>query len=107
MDSTVLLKADLQLPLFGRGKVRDTYELGDLLLVVATDRISAFDVVLPCGIPCKGKVLNRLSTFWFNLTRKIMPNHLVEPLDDIKQLESLISSKKRFKIPDYLIGRSM
>jgi len=107
MDSSVLLKTDLPLPLYGHGKVRDTYEVGDMLLIVATDRISAFDVVLPCGIPGKGKVLNRLSAFWFNLTRKIMPNHLVEPLEDLRRLDDLISSKKRFKIPDYLIGRSM
>jgi phosphoribosylaminoimidazole-succinocarboxamide synthase len=48
MDKSILLKSDLPLPLYGRGKVRDTYDLGDILLVVATDRISAFDVVLPC-----------------------------------------------------------
>ena len=107
MDSSVLLKTDLPLPLYGHGKVRDTYELGDLLLIVATDRISAFDVILPCGIPGKGKVLNRMSAFWFNLTRKIMPNHMVEPLEDIRRLDDLITSKKRFKIPEYLIGRSM
>jgi phosphoribosylaminoimidazole-succinocarboxamide synthase len=107
MDSSVLLKTDLPLPLYGRGKVRDTYEVGDLLLIIATDRISAFDIVLPCGIPGKGKVLNRLSTFWFNLTRKIMPNHMVEPLEDLQRLDGLISTKKRFKIPEYLIGRSM
>ncbi|HSW57474.1 MAG TPA: phosphoribosylaminoimidazolesuccinocarboxamide synthase [Dehalococcoidales bacterium] len=107
MESTVLLKTDLPLPLFGRGRVRDTYDLGDLLLIVATDRISAFDVVLPCGIPGKGQVLNRLSAFWFNLTRKIMPNHMVEPLDDLSHLEALITTRKRFRIPDYLIGRSM
>lgn len=107
MDSSVLLKTDLPLPLYVRGKVRDTYEIGDLLLIVATDRISAFDVVLPCGIPGKGKVLNRLSTFWFNQTRKIMPNHMVEPLESLQRLDDLITSKKRFKIPEYLIGRSM
>jgi phosphoribosylaminoimidazole-succinocarboxamide synthase len=107
MDSSVVLKTDLPLPLYGRGKVRDTYEVGDLLLIVATDRISAFDVVLPCGIPEKGKVLNRLSAFWFNLTRKIMPNHLVEPLESRQRLEELVSTKKRFNIPDYLVGRSM
>ncbi len=107
MDPSVLLKSDIPLPLYGRGKVRDTYELGDLLLIVATDRISAFDVVLPCGIPDKGKVLNRLSAFWFNLTRKMMPNHMVEPLENLSRLDDLISSKKRFKIPEYLIGRSM
>src|SRR5271157_6448157 len=107
MDSSVLLKTDLPIPIFGRGKVRDTYDLGDLLLIVATDRISAFDVVLPCGIPDKGKVLNRISTFWFDQTHKIMPNHMVEPLEDLKRLDDLITTKKRFKYPDYLIGRSM
>jgi phosphoribosylaminoimidazole-succinocarboxamide synthase len=107
MDISVLLKTDLPLPLFGRGKVRDTYDLGDLLLIIATDRISAFDVILPCGIPEKGKVLNRLSTFWFQQTQKLMPNHLVEPLEDLGRLDSYIHLKKRFKYPDYLIGRSM
>jgi phosphoribosylaminoimidazole-succinocarboxamide synthase len=107
MDSGVLLKADLHLPLFGRGKVRDTYDLGDILLIIATDRISAFDVVLPCGIPDKGKILNKLSEFWFEQTKKIMPNHLIASLDSIKQLDDYIPSKKRFKYPNYLIGRSM
>ncbi len=107
MESAVLLKTDLPLPLFGRGKVRDTYDLGDLLLIVATDRISAFDVVLPCGIPDKGKVLNRLSTFWFNQTKKLIPNHLVEPLENVRRLDELIAAKKRFKYPPYLVGRSM
>ena len=61
-----------------RGKVRDTYDLGDgLLLMVATDRISAFDVVLPTAIPQKGMVLSRLSAYWFEKTRHIVPNHLV------------------------------
>ncbi|MFB0556850.1 MAG: phosphoribosylaminoimidazolesuccinocarboxamide synthase, partial [Dehalococcoidia bacterium] len=54
----VLLQTDLPLPLFRRGKVRDVYDLDDKLLIVATDRISAFDFVLPCGVPNKGKVLN-------------------------------------------------
>lgn len=61
-----------------RGKVRDTYSIDDkTLLMVATDRISAFDVVLPNGIPSKGKVLNRISAFWFDQTRHIVPNHLI------------------------------
>jgi phosphoribosylaminoimidazole-succinocarboxamide synthase len=107
MDTPVLLKTDLPLPVFGRGKVRDTYELGDLLLIVTTDRISAFDVVLPCGIPEKGAVLNKLSLFWFEQTRKLIPNHLVEPLEDVKRLDDFVSFKKRFKYPSYLIGRSM
>ncbi len=66
-----------QLPLFRRGKVRDTYELGEDLLMVATDRISAFDVILPDGIPDKGRILTQLSVYWFGLTRHLMPNHLV------------------------------
>lgn len=107
MDSDVLLKADLPLPVFGRGKVRDTYDLGDLLLVVATDRISAFDVVLPCGIPQKGKILNKLSAFWFELTRTLVPNHLIEPLEDVKRLDDFIPLKKRFKYPESLSKRSM
>ncbi len=107
IDSEVLLKADLPIPLFGRGKVRDTYDLGDLLLVVATDRISAFDVVLPCGIPQKGKILNKLSAFWFEQTKALIPNHLVEPLEDVSRLDDFIPAKKRFKYPDYLVGRSM
>ena len=65
-----------------RGKVRDTYAINDeLLLMVATDRISAFDVVLPTGIPEKGKVLNRISSFWFDKTNHLIPNHLVALAD--------------------------
>jgi phosphoribosylaminoimidazole-succinocarboxamide synthase len=105
-DKSVLLKTDLPIPLFGRGKVRDTYDLGDFLLIIATDRISAFDVVLPCGIPDKGLVLNRLSSFWFEQTKKIIQNHMVEPLEDLSRLDELISFRKRFKYPDYLVGRS-
>ena len=71
----------METPLPGRmhrGKVRDTYDLGEgRLLMVATDRISAFDVVLPSGIPDKGQVLNRISAFWFDKTAHIVPNHLI------------------------------
>ena len=68
--------------LLHRGKVRDTYAIDDsLLLMVATDRISAFDVVLPTGIPEKGKVLNRISSFWFAQTAHLIPNHLVTLAD--------------------------
>ena len=59
-----------------RGKVRDLYEVGDRLLIVATDRLSAFDVVLPTPIPDKGRVLTQLSLFWFDLLRDIIPNHV-------------------------------
>ncbi len=65
------------LALFRRGKVRDTYDLGDRLLIVATDRISAFDVVLPTPIPGKGAVLTQLSRFWFEQTSGLVPNHLI------------------------------
>ena len=104
---SVLLNTDLPLPLFIRGKVRDTYDLGNLLLIVATDRISAFDVVLPCGIPNKGLVLNKLSAFWFNQTRDLVPNHLVEVVDDALRLDAYLSTKSRFAYPKYLAGRSM
>lgn len=61
-----------------RGKVRDTYDLGDgRLLMIATDRLSAFDVVLPTGITDKGQVLNRISAFWFDRTENIVPNHFI------------------------------
>lgn len=65
------------LPLRGRGKVRDIYDLGDRLLIVATDRISAFDVVMSDPIPDKGRVLTQLSKFWFDLTKEIIPNHVI------------------------------
>ena len=65
------------LPLVTRGKVRDIYDLGQELLIVTTDRISAFDWVLPNGIPDKGRVLNQLSAFWFKVLDHVVPNHLV------------------------------
>ncbi len=104
---SVLINADLPLPLFIGGKVRDTYDLGDRLLIVATDRISAFDVVLPCGIPDKGRVLNQLSAFWFERTRDIVPNHLVEVVDDVGSLDAHLMAESRFSYPAYLAGRSM
>jgi phosphoribosylaminoimidazole-succinocarboxamide synthase len=73
-----VVDTDLPLKLFSRGKVRDTYELGtDRLLMVATDRISAFDRVLPNGVPDRGKVLTQLSIFWFSKTHAFQENHLV------------------------------
>ncbi|HEX6779726.1 MAG TPA: phosphoribosylaminoimidazolesuccinocarboxamide synthase, partial [Ktedonobacterales bacterium] len=77
MQPTVLLNTQLPFKLFSKGKVRDTYDLGDKLLMVTTDRLSAFDVVLPNGIPSKGQVLTQLSTFWFRETEQIVPNHLI------------------------------
>ena len=72
------------LKLKARGKVRDIYDLGDKLLIVATDRISAFDVVIPTPIPNKGAVLTQMSKFWFNKTKNIIPNHVLDiPLADV------------------------
>ena len=104
----VLLATDLPLPLFIKGKVRDTYDLGNHLLIIATDRISAFDAVLPCGIPRKGLVLNQLSVFWFRHTADLVPNHLMEVVDDdVHCLDTYIPEENRFPYPAYLAGRSM
>src|ERR1700687_3241323 len=80
--SAVVWETDFPgLKLVSRGKVRDLYELGNDLLLVATDRLSAFDVVLPTPIPDKGRVLTQLSLFWFNLLRDVIPNHVVSATD--------------------------
>src|SRR5713226_3428524 len=81
-----------------RGKVRDIYDLGDKLLIVATDRLSAFDVVLPTPIPDKGRVLTQLSLFWFHLLKGVIPNHVLSATDFPPPFDS-------FK--DELAGRSM
>jgi len=107
-DRSVLIDTNIPLPLFRRGKVRDVYGLGDKLLIVSTDRISAFDVILPCGIPDKGKVLNQLSAFWFAETANIIPNHLIKVVDSsviLNELKNLSSQPE--EISDFLIGRSM
>ncbi len=72
-----LTLTSLDLPLVRRGKVRDVYDLGSELLIVTTDRLSAFDVVLPQGIPDKGRVLNQLSAFWFRKLESLIPNHII------------------------------
>ncbi len=78
METKALLKTDFRkLKLFARGKVRDIYEVDEYLLLVSTDRISAFDVIMDQGIPYKGMVLTKISEFWFNLTKNIIPNHLI------------------------------
>ncbi len=78
MSSAEVLTTDLgELNLLSRGKVRDIYDCGDTLLIVTTDRISAFDVVLPEGIPHKGKVLSQLSAFWFEVMSDVIPHHLI------------------------------
>jgi len=103
----VLMETNLPLPVFIRGKVRDTYDLGSHLLIVATDRVSAFDVVLPSGVPLKGHVLNRLSSFWFRRIANIIPNHMTEALDNVHSLDSYVPKECRFAYPAYLRGRSM
>jgi phosphoribosylaminoimidazole-succinocarboxamide synthase len=100
VTSPVLIETHLP-NLYARGKVRDTYDLGDRLLMVATDRISAFDVVLPNGIPDKGAVLTQLSAFWFEQTASVVPSHFIRladgtPADDLP-----------FELPPEFIGRSM
>ena len=96
----VMMEGDLDLPL-KRGKVRDVYDLGDRLLIVATDRVSAFDVVLPNGIPDKGRVLTQMSAYWFDATSTVVPNHMIR----------VISSTENPDIPVPLgpeyVGRTM
>ena len=84
MDSGVLKKSDFEgLELVKRGKVRDVYEIDDRLLIVASDRMSAFDVVMDDPIPDKGKILTSISLFWFKKLEAIVENHLVssDPLE--------------------------
>jgi phosphoribosylaminoimidazole-succinocarboxamide synthase len=95
----VVLKTNFpDLKLFKRGKVRDVYEVEDKLLIVATDRISAFDVVFPNGIPNKGKVLNKISEYWFDYLKDIVPNHVVttkveEMGDEVLKYEHLLKDR--------------
>lgn len=97
--STALLRSELPFPV-RRGKVRDIYDLGDKLLIVATDRISAFDVVLPNGIPGKGIILTAISQFWFKKFEKQIAHHLIAT--DVKDFPAELQKYK-----DQLKGRSM
>ena len=101
MNGKVVTKTEFpDLPLLLRGKVRDIYDFGDKLLIVATDRISAFDVVMPDPIPGKGKILTKLSKFWFDFVKDIIPNHMISvDVDDFP-----LGLKKYREILD---GRSM
>jgi phosphoribosylaminoimidazole-succinocarboxamide synthase len=105
MQNEVVMETNLPLPLFKRGKVRDVYDLDKRLLIVSTDRISAFDVVLPNGVPHKGEALNRLSVYWFNQTKNIIPNHILDVVDPrmvlVKKAEPI---KIEFVIRGYLYG---
>jgi phosphoribosylaminoimidazole-succinocarboxamide synthase len=100
MDNVIIQAKLPNIKPFSFGKVRDIYDLNDRLLFIATDRLSAFDVVLPTGIPYKGKVLNALSVFWFNLTKNIVDNHLITA--DISEFPNELKPYK-----DMLEGRSM
>jgi len=106
-------------PLLRRGKVRDVYDLDGMLLFVATDRISAYDWILPNGIPGKGKILNSMSLFWFDFTSEVFPNHLItgdfndypEPLKKYKYLDGrsmIVKKANRIDIEcvarGYLVG---
>ncbi len=96
----VLLETNLPFPLRARGKVRDIYDLGNQLLFIASDRISAFDCILGSGIPCKGRVLTQTSLFWFEFLRDAIPSHLVTA--DVEQYpEELLAHR------DVLNGRSL
>ncbi len=97
---TVMMESNLDLPKIS-GKVRDIYDLGDRLLLVATDRVSAFDVVLPTAIPDKGCVLTQMSAFWFNATETVVPNHMIRVIDSTDNPDIPVELG-----PEY-IGRSM
>jgi len=98
---TALLTTNLgATPLLGRGKVRDLYAIGDSLLLIATDRISAFDHVLATGIPGKGKILTQISLFWFELFKDLVPNHLITA--EVSQFPQELQP-----YADQLEGRSM
>ena len=98
---TALLSTNLgDTPLLGRGKVRDLYAIGDDLLLVATDRISAFDHVLATGIPGKGKILTQISLFWFDLLTELVPNHLITA--EVREFPASLQP-----YADQLEGRSM
>ena len=101
MSEHVVTETNLtHLTFFHRGKVRDLYDLGDQLLIVSTDRISAFDYVLPNGIPYKGRVLTALSEFWFDYTKAIVDNHLIAT--DVAQYPDKVQADA-----DLVKGRSM
>jgi phosphoribosylaminoimidazole-succinocarboxamide synthase len=100
MSNPVVYTNIPDVPLLHRGKVRDIYDLGDSLLIVATDRISAFDVVLPTPIPDKGKVLTKLTLFWLNFLKDIVENHLITA--NIDEYPEVLKKHR-----DVLEGRSM
>ncbi|MCH7996557.1 MAG: phosphoribosylaminoimidazolesuccinocarboxamide synthase [Chloroflexi bacterium] len=103
---TTILKTDLP-GLLHRGKVRDTYDMGDKLLMVSTDRISAFDMVLPNGIPGKGRILSLLSVFWFEKTVHLIPNHFIAMAGDRAALGTIADSPPVKGLSDDIAQRAM
>ena len=99
-EDEVLTEIKLPLPLAARGKVRDIFDLGDFLLFVASDRISAFDCILGSGIPCKGRVLTQMSLFWFDFLKDVTKNHLLTA--EVNDYPRKIQKHKKI-----LEGRSM
>ena len=98
MEEVVLETNIKEYSLFAKGKVRDVYDLGDKLLIVTTDRISAFDVVLPTGIPGKGRILTQMSLFWFNLVKNVAESHLIasnvdEYPDELKKYRDILDKR--------------
>src|SRR5437867_9268905 len=101
METNAIYQTNLSdLTLVRRGKVRDLYDLGEHLLIVASDRLSAFDVILPQPIPSKGKVLTQISNYWFGVMGEMIPNHLV--LTDVAQFP-----RECREYADELAGRSV
>ena len=101
MSQNVITETNLtNVTLANRGKVRDLYDLGEQLLIISTDRISAFDVVLPNGIPYKGQILTGLSEFWFDYTKSIVDNHIIAT--DVAQYPDELQADA-----EVLKGRSM
>lgn len=101
MTKNVVLQTDLKsLKLFKRGKVRDVYEVGNYYLIISTDRLSAFDVIMNQGIPYKGEILTRISKFWFDYTKDIIENHVVS-----MNVDEYPEECKEYK--DIIEGRSM
>lgn len=121
MNSNTVINTNIpNLKLFRKGKVRDVYEIDDKLLIVSTDRISAFDVVFPNGIPYKGKVLNMISVFWFKKLNSIFPNHFIssdvetvinDNTDFLKQRSMIVKKAEPIKIEavvrGYLAGSAL
>ena len=99
-----IVETNLPFKLKNRGKVRDVYDLEDKLLMIATDRISVFDVILPTTIPYKGIILTQLSNFWFNKTKNIIDNHII--VDDFNLMPSHVKKFSELKGRSVLIKKA-